>query len=688
MRVVLSTAALLWTSFWAHGTGVRVHANEPAKASSLGFRHDIVPLLHRHGCSSAYCHGSATGRGGFKLSLFGTDPEADHHAIVEELDGRRLDHVDPSESLLLRKASKATSHGGGLRLPERHSGFRAIQSWIARGAPLESSEARRLEGLEIERQGDRVRAFATFIRGVVKERHDVSERTVFESSNPEVVHVDEDGRVEISGDGEAWIFAHYSQEHARHPIVAPFSERKRAPRNSDRATMALDAAWRRRLDELGLEPAASAPQTTVARRLYLDLAGRPPSPRELARFLALPEDTRVEKTARKLVDSRDFSTTFAAHLAQWLEIPAAKNQRNFNVDRNARLREWLLELVRADRPLREIVDSTLDSNGRGASLLSRHSDPRDRSEFVGRAFLGTRIGCARCHNHPLDRWTQEDHLAFSAFFANPRPNPEGGMSEGLLFHPKTGDIVAPRLLPADLKVPVSEKLARRERLSRFLFDRGHDLFARSIANRVFQTFLGSGLVEPVDDHRLSNPASHEPLLDALAEIFAGSDTRLRPLVLAIVSSKIYALSSDPASTRSFPDSAEVRFLARRESRSLDALRFERAVRYVVGVPPLPSAFQGSSLSDAPLAKQLATLNGPLLHSSLNAGQTNVDAVFDFRGDARDQLRDLWLTILARPPRPEELNAFASVLENSENRTIAGRDIAFALLASREFGSIR
>lgn len=521
----------------------------------VDFRYDVLPLLARAGCSSAYCHGSATGRGSFKLSLFGSDPKADHRAITLDQGTRRLDFVEVERSLLLRKPTRDIAHGGGLRLDHDSPSYRRLRSWIESGAPFRAGARTELVGLELDLVDGQLRATAWFASDGSNHDRDVTELTTFSTSDERVATVDVNGHVELTGPGEAWLFARYAGRDARHRIVRPFADVR-----SSRAEHLADAAWLDGLAELGLEAADSAPPSTLVRRLYLDLAGRLPTPDEVAEFTAGPQADRVATTADALLAEPEFANVFAEHLSDAFEIPRPSQELERNHARNAALRERLRRSVAGGQRLDEL---TAELVAPASSLVSRFGDPRDRAEFVGRAFLGLRIGCARCHDHPLDRWRRDQHLAFAALFADRRPGAAGGMVDGRLFDPKTGEAVAPRLLPIDNAEPPAD--ADSDALLRWFVLGEHRQFARNITNRLFAVLIGRGLVEPVDDHRSSNPPRHAAMLETLTARFAdGYD--LRRLVRSIVTSRLYASSSEPS------NEADGRYFARREARPMSTLR--------------------------------------------------------------------------------------------------------------------
>ncbi|MEZ6037190.1 MAG: DUF1549 domain-containing protein [Planctomycetota bacterium] len=638
--------------------------------AAFDFRFDVLPILQRQQCGSAYCHGAATGQGGFKLSLFGSDPEADHRVITAEFGGRRLDLVEPDASLLLRKPSGQLAHGGGRKLRRETAEYRALRDWIAAGAPRRSGEAVELQALAVDRVGDRLQVTATFAGGDGPFARDVTALCTFSSSEERVAAVDANGVVHERAAGEAWLFARYVNRTARLVVRRAFAPAvtPAVPATPD----TFDELWRARLAALGLAAGPRAAPEVLARRLYLDLVDRVPTPAELDAFVASSDPrAAVAVVADQLLQTPEFAAKFGRHLAQWFEIPpAGADLPAPQAAMFARERQALVDDVARGASLGEIVRRLVVQEAR---LFDRLPDPRDRAELFGRAVLGVRIGCARCHDSPTDRWRRGDHLRFSALFASPRPDAQGGMQAGVLFDPDTRQPVPPQLLPVPLAGPPPEA-PPREQLLWFALASGSGLFEQNVANRVFATLLGRGLVEPLDDHRDSNPALHETLLARLADRARGGD--LRALVREVLTSELYQAVSDEA------DEGARRWFARREARALDGATFVRAVAALLGTAPpeLPPA-------SSPLARELLLRNGELLHAAVDASPVLAAIA---RLPADQQLQRLFSLVLGRAPREHERDAFAAVLEaaiaNGDERALS--DLAYALLASREFTSLR
>ena len=651
-----------------------------ADAESFDFSHEILPILAKVGCSAAECHGGATGQGGFKLSLFAAEPLLDYQAIVQELDGRRLDRLHPEHSLFLRKPSRmGVKHKGGRLLHKDDALYGSLRDWIEDGAPFRRGAVERLTGLEIFRSDDRYRVDASFETEEGTVVRDVTSLALLESTNEQVAIIHEDGRVQARSPGETWFLARYGQFSSRVAFRTAFDSDLLV--SSVSSVHSLDQAWRERLGELGLKSLGAASETTLVRRLYFDLTGRPPDVLELEAFLKADPSDRVARTAARLVDTVEFSHVFSRAIAGFFEIPVAgKDPRNAE-KRNDRLRAFFFDAVSSRMTLEKIADAVLvDSE---AENTWRHfADPRDRAEYIGRTLLGMRIGCARCHNHPLDRWTNQEHLAFSAYFTDPRPGPKGAMMAGKFFLPGEGTAVVPRLLPVSL-LDAPPSLNREEEVSWLVREGARDQFAKNMGNRIFGLLMGRSLVDLSDDHRLTNPAIHESILDLLATTFIELDTDLRAFVQYVVTSDLYALGSVPPDFDSVSGDPERRYLARREARSLTSEQLKEAVEFVLGVP-----ISADPPPESPLARQLYLMNSGMLQNGLNTEGNQVEIISFFESDPSTQLSELYRLILSRDPSESERNAFFPLLRDADNPEQTLKDLAFALLASREFGSVR
>lgn len=648
---------------------------------AFDFAHDVSPILAKVGCSAAECHGGATGQGGFKLSLFAENPLLDYEMIVEELDGRRLDLLDPGKSLFLRKPTRfGVKHKGGRLLQDDDLLYQTFYHWIEQGAPYRTGSSKRLTDLQLKPEGDRYSVWARFdIDGTTSER-EVTHLALLESTNEQVAWIDETGQVADKGPGETWFLARYGKLSARAAYQSSFVPSSKSL--VEASSHPLDRVWLRRIAALGLAPAPGVDAQILARRLHLDLVGRPPDPLELESFVNADPAQRIQETTQRLMKSEAFNRVFGRVLAGFFEIPVAGKDPRNATQRNERLRTFFNEAVARGDSLPEIARHVLEEPV-GRQAWQHFADPRDRAEYVGRTMLGMRIGCARCHNHPLDRWTNEEHMAFSAYFTDPRPGPEGSMMAGKFFLPGGRKAIEPKLLPVSLESPPESTRAPLAAVSWMVLEGAREQFARNMANRVFGSLVGRSLVELPDDHRLTNPAIHEPMLNCLEDRFLAVDGDLKSLVTFIVSSQIYAASSEPPDAEAVSGDPERQYLARREARTLTSEELKVAIEFVLGVP-----IAAGAPPDSPLARQLYLLNSGMLQQGLATEGNQVDAILLFESDPAVQFQSLYQLILSRRPRPAEIKTLMPVLQSAEDREKALKDLAFALLASREFGSVR
>jgi len=664
---------------WRRWTVLAASCAALAAQEVPSFDLDVLPVLQRQGCSAAECHGGATGRGGFKLSLFASDPDADHFALAVDLDGRRLDTAHPERSLLLRKPSGGLPHGGGLRLPDSGDAYALLRQWIAAGAPRSAIDAARLVELELTGAVDGsgpVRAWAILEQhDGARSRRDVSHLARWESSAPSRVEALADGNLVRHAPGPASVVARFGHCTAALHIASPFAPRlEPAP-----AAHALDRGWLHTLGSLGLAPAPSVGEYQLLRRLSLDLTGRVPRPEEIRAFVlenaSQPLAERIAVAAAALMRTDAHLDLWARRVARWLDVDPDDAAPAPQQARAGRLLAVVREFLAQDRPLVELAPLVLrDEPG----FLAGSADPRDRAEFVAQSLLGVRLGCARCHDHPLDRWRQRDHLAFSAWLAEPRHTASGKLAPGLVFAPGSEQGVAPAPLPVpwgDAEALVPER--RVAQLLSFVRSTDHDLLGRNLAHRTFAALMGRGLLSPPDDQRPGNAPRDAAMAEALMTAFR-RDSRLSALLAWLVQSRFYAAATALEAASGAPG---VEF-SHRAARPLDRDVWPRAVAAALGVPPVQQR-----LPDEPLARMLAQWHGAYIEGALRGGATSVDALLDFGGSPRERLEQLFLLILSRPPRAEEVDKLIDVFEDGGRRHEV-LDLAQALLLSREFHEYR
>ncbi len=716
------------------------------------FRRDVMAVLSKAGCNQGACHGNLNGKGGFKLSLRGEDPDFDHAALTRDGLGRRTDPFHPAESLLLQKALGAVAHEGGRRFAPESDEYRILRDWIAAGALKDSPVAHasgtpasvvtRLvvtppEQIVVE-PADSVtlRVEATFADGSVR---DVTRLAVFEPSAPGVAAVAADGTVRREQFGETAVQVRYLQAQTGVRLAfVPARPDFRWPDPPERNF--IDTHVYAKLRALRMRPSPVADDSAFLRRAYYDVLGILPTADEARAFLA---DTSPDKRAR-LIDRLLERPEFADHWAlKWADL--LRNEEKVLDAKGVRVfHAWIRDQFAAGVPLNEFARAVL--SGRGSTYADPPAnyyrvlrDPYARSEATAQVFLGVRVQCARCHNHPFDRWTQNDYHEWAAFFArvhyrivdnNRKDRLDTHEFDGEqvvwqdhtseLQHPRTNQPVKPKLLGADAPAPLGPDADRLQTLADWVADPANPFFARAQVNRVWYHLFGRGLVEPNDDFRAANPPANPALLDALANDFVAHRFDLKYLVRLILNSQTYQLSSVPDPT----NQADVANFARAQVKPLEAEALLDAYSQVLAVPVrfdgYPLGTRAGQLADAqvgrrgildgPAARFLKTFGKPdrlfscecergddttlvqafqlvtgrLLHEMLTRPDNRLGRLLQDGRDDAAILEEFYLAALSRLPTAREQSGALAYVAKAPDRRAALEDVVWGLLNAKGF----
>ena len=571
-----------------------------ARAETVpSFRNDILPILSKAGCNSGGCHGALAGKGGFRLSLFGYNPEADWQTMTQESRGRRVDLVEPGASLLLTKPTTAIKHKGGKRIALESDDYRTFAAWIAAGAPGLKSDEPTLVNIAVSPEENTAKPGDAFALKVTAKYNDGSERDVtrwakFTSTDETVATVTQEGNVTVLGAGQGAVTAWFSSLVVVARVTAPWANDvpaevyANAPKNGFIDEMVLE-----QLQRLKLKPSPSADDATFVRRAFLDTIGRQPTPDEARAFIADTSPDKYRALAERLMQRPEFVDFWTYKISDMLLVTGSK-LRPQAVKAYA---EWIRQRVAENTPWDEIARRVITATGssieNGATnFFAVHQDPEGMAENVSQAFLSLSIGCAKCHNHPLEKWTNDQYYGFANLFARVRAKGWGGdarsgdgvrmlyaLADGDLTQPRTGKPQPPAPLDAPA-IPASATGDRRTVLAEWLTGPSNPYFARAIANRIWANFMGVGLVESVDDLRVTNPASNEKLLTSLAANLRENRYDLRSLMRTILTSQAYRRSS-----QSLPENAEdKRHYSRFFPRRLMAEVMSDAISDITAVP--------------------------------------------------------------------------------------------------------
>jgi hypothetical protein len=705
----------------------------------INFTNEIVPLFSKLGCNSGNCHGKASGQNGFKLSLLGFEPRTDYDALTREARGRRLFPAAPESSLLLLKPTGQLPHGGGKRLTAGTPEYARILRWIRSGTPFGSDADPKVIGVSIapehrvisRQSSQQITVTARYSDGASE---DVTHRAEYASNDPALVTVTDRGRVEsldLTGEGSVMVryLGHVAVFRATIPLGAPLDKfPEHTPNNYvDRHVLA-------KLQQLGIPPSALCRDGEFIRRASIDITGTLPIPAEVEKFLA---DKDPEKRT-KLVDALLNRPAYASYFAlKWADILRNRSTNDRDGTRTAAFRAWIRESMAQNKPYDQFVREIITAQGSitgpdGRPPVAWYAElrtPQMLADDTAQAFLGTRMQCAQCHHHPFEKWSQDDYWGLTAFYgrvqwkdSNNRPVKaiQGSVqkvdvaSTGQVSSPQGKVYARPKALDAE-ELAVSAEDDPRQKLVDWMVQLDNPFFTRALANRYWAHFFGRGIVDPVDDMRVTNPPSNPELLDALARDFIEHKYDLKQMIRTICTSKTYQSSSVPNDFNKHDKQNFARFLARRLPAEvlLDAVdqvigtstRFGRAGKNlpastraidlpdesaqsyfltVFGKPKRDSACECERTSNVTLAQRLHLLNSNEIQTKLTSAQSRAGALAaDPRSDA-DKIKEVYLWTLARYPTAEEQRTVEAFLARKSAKRQAYEDIFWTLINTKEF----
>jgi hypothetical protein len=712
---------------------------------SWSFRNHVQPVLSKSGCNMGACHGALAGKGGFKLSLRGYDPDADFRTLTRQARGRRIVPSDPGRSLMLTKPSGAIPHKGGLRFDVDSLEYRVIAEWIAAGQQGPSDADTRLLRLEILPAVSQQKKGASqqlVVRGHYSDGHveDVTRWCKFTSANATVASVDDRGLASIVGFGEGAINAWYLSQNVIATVSSPYETPVDAAlfANAERSNF-IDEQVLVKLKSLNIPPSPRCSDSEFLRRAFLDTIGVLPTSDEVRAFLSDESPDKRDRLVDQLLTRPEFVDYWSYKWSDLLLLSGEKLRPQALKTFYAFIRQNVADNTPWDEFVRQIVlsrGSTFDNGA--ANFYSLHQDPLDMAETTSMAFLGMSIQCARCHDHPLEKWTNNDYYGFASLFARVRGKGWGGDfrsgdghriifldDESEILQPRTGKPQPPR--PLDGQPLTLESVEdRRIAVAAWLTSPTNPYFSRAIVNRVWSNFFGVGLVEKIDDLRLTNPASNPELHSALAAFLVegpqgkaveGAKQEraydLKKLIRLILTSQSYQRSSQ-ALKGNEPDE---RFYSRYYPKRLKAEVLLDVMSQVTGSPTpfkdFPAGTRAMQLPDANIASDflrtfgrperiitcecersdepsmtqvLHILNGETLIQKLEAKDNRLTKQLDANVPP-DQLADeLFLSALSRFPTDRERQRMSEILSvaSPEERRQAIEDLYWSVLSSKEF----
>jgi len=692
----------------------------------LSFRLDVMPVFMRAGCNTGSCHGSARGKDGFRISLFGFDPEGDHFRLTREMVGRRVNLAIPSDSTMLDKATGSVNHTGGKRFEANSELYQTLHGWIEAGAPNDdTSKLPTVVGVDLYPKKAVLDGKGATQQLTVRARYsdgtdrDVTSLAVFLTNNDVSAPVSPDGLVTAGPRGEAFVMARFETHTVGSQfIVLPKGLQFTFPDEPE--ANYIDKLVNDKLKKLRIAPSGQCDDETFLRRAALDIAGLPPTVDEYNRFMSSTDPKKRSKWIDELLERKEFSEIW---VSQWAELLQIRTDPSRNVSQKAMFLyyNWLVEKLSKNTPMDEMVQELLGAGGGtfknpATNFYQLTNELLPLTENVAQVFMGIRVQCAQCHNHPFDRWTQNDYYSFAAFFAQIGRKQGEDYRETIIFnsgggevnHPVGGRVMPPKFLGGE--TPNVAGKDRRIELAKWLASPRNPWFATSFANRVWAHFTGVGIVEQVDDFRVSNPASNPELLEAMGKHFTDTKYNLKGLVRDICNSRTYQRSthrneSNAGDERNFAHALVRRMKAENLLDTVSAVtdtkdKFDglplgaRAVQIADGgrstyfLKTFGRATRETPCScevkmEPTLSQALHLLNGDTANAKIKQGGL-VKKLMTTKKSPEERITELYIRAMSRKPTKTELAKLVPMLNEGKDPSQKLEDIFWALLNSREF----
>ncbi len=694
------------------------------KRLAISFTNDVMPVFSKTGCNAGSCHGAARGKDGFNLSLYGFDPGGDYFRLTREMMGRRINVAVPEDCLLTNKATGDVAHSGGSLISRDSEHYQTLLKWLREGAPYDGGDVPAVSSIELYPKAavldgpgskQRLTVVANYADGASR---DVTNLTYFSSNNDNSAAVSPAGVVTAANRGEAFVMARFDTHTVGSDfIILPKDAQFQWPEDV-KAYNYIDDAIHDKLNKLRIRPAELCSDAEFIRRSTLDICGLLPTTEEVETFVADKSADKRSLWIDQLLERKEFSDIWLMKWSELLQVRSVGNRVSYKG--TLLYYDWLKQRIANNVPVDQMVIELLSSTGGTFSNPATNYFENERNnlkiaENVAQVFMGTRIQCAQCHNHPFDRWTMDDYYSFAAFFAKVNRKRAEDPRERIIFnasgetkHPITGKVMLPKFLGGD--VPKVRGKDRRRVLAEWLVSPENPWFARNLSNIVWAHFFGRGIVHEVDDFRVSNPPVNPRLLDDLAAKFTDYKFDFKQLVRDICNSRTYQLGTRTNETNK-GDLTNFSHSTLRRIRAevlLDAISQVTATRDKFRGLPLgsravqiadgnTSTYFLSTFGRAKretvcscevkmepnLSQALHLINGETVENKIKSGGL-IKTMMDQGKDDATIIRDLYLRCFARKATAMEAEKLIVTIKENENRQQALEDIFWALLNSREF----
>jgi len=718
---------------------VEVQVSKILDKPDIGFNEHVIPILSKLGCSMGACHASQHGKGGFKLSVFGFDPKADHQQIVRENMQRRISFNQPADSLLLKKPTMRIPHGGGRRLQADSVEFQVLAAWIGGGAPAPKKDSPKVTALAVtpnrrlSQPGDKqqLQVTATYSDGTSR---DVTALSKFDSLDDGVVGVTSTGVATTMGTGQAPVMVRYEGQADLSMVVVPYNAS--ADLTGWQNNNFIDEFASAKFRELGISPSPLCDDSAFLRRAYVDAIGTLPTIEETTQFLDSTDPDKRKKLIDRLLGltgdpAQDiYNDKYAAlWTLKWADL-IRNSSKSLGDQGMWSLYNWMRESFRVNKPfddfVRELVTAQgpIYSNG-PANYYRIANDPAELAEATAQLFLGARLQCAKCHHHPFEKYSQHDYYGFAAFFSRvgTKSTQEFGIftgetsvvlrSGGDIRHPRTGELMKPTPLDGE---PTDDPLDRRLPLAKWLTAPENEAFSRNVVNRYMSYFLGRGLVEPIDDMRATNPPTNVEMMQALSQDFKKSGFNLKHLIRNLMNSRLYQLDSQPTPGNASDSRFYSHYFVKRipaeslldaiddltgsrtkfpnlplGTRAIELPDGEYSGNYFLmtfGKPKRTSVCECDRVRDENLSQALHTLNGDIVTNKIADAKGRIATLLAAKAPHEAIVLEVYLAALARRPSPAEVEASKQFLAEATSATECYQDLMWALINSKQFLFVR
>ena len=704
-------------------TQVAVDVKDAIKDRPISFKLDVMPIFLRNGCNQGGCHGAARGKDGFRLSLFGFDPDGDHYRLTRELNGRRINLAIPEESLLVEKSTGKVPHTGGQKFAVGEQYYNDLVRWVDAGGPQDPAGIATPVSVDLFPKTALLDGKGSTQQLIVRAKYsdgserDVTSLALFLSSNDSSGKVSPSGLVTAGDRGEAFVMARFSTFTVGVPfIVLPKDLKFSFPTTPEKNY--IDTLVNAKLKNLRIAPSATCSDEVFLRRIFIDLTGMLPSVEEYKTFMANKSADKREQLVKELMERKEFSELW---VLKWAELLQIRSSNQVSYKATLLYYNWLQDRIARNVPLNQWVQELLGANGGTfnnpvTNYYQNETDILKVTENVAQVFMGMRIQCAQCHNHPFDRWTMDDYYGFAAFFTqigrkrtdDPRELVVFNSGSGEINHPLGGRRMAPKYLGGEVPDVVGKD--RRGLMAEWLASPKNPYFATNLSNMVWTHFFGVGIINEVDDVRVSNPPSNSELLQELGKKFTEYNYDFKRLVKDIVLSNSYQLStqanaSNESDTKNFSHSSIRRIKA---ETFLDCI--SQVTETKNKFPGLPLGARAVQIADGQVSNYFLTTFGRATRESVCSCEVKLDPTLSqslhlLNGDATTQritqgnligkllkdkktpeeiLDEIYVRCLSRMPSADEKTKVLALVNAEKDKKQVLEDAFWAVLNTREY----